>query len=149
MTKKTTRSSLPFMAMLALAALGLIMFTQNLKYRNEASAAPTSNQIEGTIIDDFPDFPFYPGAQVLSSQRTAAYGKQPVSYQAYFESKDSVSKIVKWYKENLVKAGWKIDPESDTSQPEEQTLSVSNSSREGTVFVENEGSETFISIHVQ
>jgi hypothetical protein len=113
------------------------------------SVPPPVTIVEKEIIYGFPDFPIYPEAEIKSSQRTEKYGLEPISYQAYMDSHDSVLNIIKWYKDTLTEEGWTIMPNSDEENEFEQYLTVIRDKTKAVVFAEKEEGESFILIHVQ
>ncbi len=113
-------------------------------------ASQPVNEVKGGIVPGFPEFPLlYPGAEIDSTQITAASGQQPVSYQAYLESEDGVEKIIQWYSENLKNSGWNQERPIDSSQPNDQNLTVNKNGMKATVNVELEDSGSSISIYIQ
>lgn len=62
--------------------------------------------------DSCKNFPvvIYPNTTSKTCEKNTPYENTPVSYTAYVESKDSVSKVTKFYKTQVQKLGWKVDP---------------------------------------
>ena len=58
------------------------------------------------------DFPvvIYPSTTKKTCEKNTQYENAPVSYTAYVESKDSVDKVTKFYKTQVQKSGWKVEP---------------------------------------
>jgi len=70
---------------------------------------------EGNLPEGFPaDFPLYPGAKIGSSWNANAENNK--GYSLILETLDKPAEVDKYYKEELVKKGWKI-----TSQFTDQT----------------------------
>lgn len=73
---------------------------------------------EGNLPEGFPtDFPLYPGAKIGSSWNANAENNK--GYSLILETSDKPVEVDKYYKEELVKKGWKI-----TSQFTDQTSST-------------------------
>jgi hypothetical protein len=148
MTNKNhpTRSPIPILFFLVLAIGSLIIYHSNKTMF--VSPAPQVNQLKGSFIPDFPAFPIYPNAKAESTQKTNAYGSQPVSFQATLESDDDVSAIVDWYKNELPRSGWSIELDGNGSAVD-QTLFARNGNSVATIYIEHETDETEILVHVQ
>lgn len=62
--------------------------------------------------DSCKNFPvaIYPNVTSKICEKNPQYENTPISYTAYVESKDPVSKVTKFYKTEIKKSGWRVEP---------------------------------------
>ena len=76
-------------------------------YDPEIMVATESISVKSPKIE-MEDMPVYPGAQVLDS---TCLDEMPTSCRGTYEVPDSVEQVVAYYKQNLLRAGWKVTAE--------------------------------------
>jgi len=94
---------------------------------------------EVTIHKEFPkDFPIYTGAKVESS------GIYMGMLSVALSTSDSASKVFKWYKDEIPKAGYEVSFEIDTT--EGKTIGVEGKEYAGQIMITEEEERTDITI---
>lgn len=107
-------------------------------------------QSTGSLVKDYPEFPSYPNAELTSSQHSEPDSMSSKnSFQSYYETSDSVAKIMKWYVSTLKTQGWTITRMPDPETPTDQNIAATKGSLYATVNAEEEGDEgTTISVYI-
>lgn len=110
-----------------------------------------TTQLKGAMLQEFPEFPLYPSAKIVSSQYTPEKQQpfyQPESFQAFLETDQSVSTVIQWYVLNLKKEGWTIKREPDVDSLSDQNIVIEKQNQLATINAERDGDETEIAIFV-
>lgn len=99
---------------------------------------PTQQIIEApkAMVADFPQFPVYPGAEIVkSSQRAKAIntGKDLV---AEWKVQGSVIEIMQWYIPRLQEQGWTVEPPNDPQAAAEQVAHLKKDNLSGYIGIE-------------
>ena len=119
---------------------------------NEASevetAEPGKTEIEGGVIYDFPQFPVYPGANIVSSYKKEEGDR--VGFSTSWVSGEPVGEITNWYVGELQDLGWiiLISPDPDPlGEYSEQFIQVAYGELKANIIIEaGEGKYTQIDI---
>jgi len=95
--------------------LGTIVAIAVLLVLNSCSQSPTKLDSKYDLSpakDSCNNFPvvIYPNTTSKICEKNTQYENTPISYTAYVESKDSVAKVVKFYKTEVKKSGWQAEP---------------------------------------
>lgn len=133
--------------------------------RSNAASSPTSlptqspkslERAEKKLLKGVPDFPIYPGAQILHSY--IKHEKNLVGYEAEWQASDTVSNITSWYVNSLTTAGWtvtripellaKITPPGPVDEIEFMVTAVKNNTTVN-LIIENEQDLTISHIHAE
>ncbi|MBI5614220.1 hypothetical protein HY947_04815 [Candidatus Gottesmanbacteria bacterium] len=94
------------------------------------------------LPDTFPkDFPVYKGAQVTGSLSGGQAGKGN-GFWVTFQTKDSLDKVLTFYKDALKSSGWVSTGEFNVAGA--STVSVTKANQEGTVVISSDKGETSI-----
>lgn len=97
----------------------------------------------GELPEDFPkDFPVYKNATLIS--KWSSTDKEESGTSVMWETEDSVAKVSDFYKEELVKAGWKII--STFSQEESSIFTIEKEETEGYLAIAKTDNKVNISI---
>ena len=87
-----------------------------------ATVEPGKTELEGQLVPDFPEFPVYPGANIVSSYKKQEESK--VGFEANWEVEASVNEIMVWYSDALKESGWVFEEEPVVDETSEQQLIV-------------------------
>ncbi len=115
-----------------------------IKTQTSKTQQETASVVKGSFLADFPTFPLFSGANIVSSQ----HSNQTASYQAYLTSSSSVSEIINWYQSELQKDGWNLVSGPDSKQSDDQNIILSKGNMTATVNVEHENNVSNISIYI-
>lgn len=115
---------LVFVVLLFILGLGVYLYKKSQPKPNITEGRVYTNEktteAEGTLVGEFPKFPIYPGMRTDKTFRKEQGEKTDFVGAWYFEGGDNkVPVIMKWYVDELKKAGWKVEgPFIDEGQGE-------------------------------
>lgn len=100
------------------------------------------------IVSNFPEFPKYPGAKVVSSYKKAENNN--VGYEAKFQVESTVPVVMSWYIETLNNQGWEIEESPyDLSILGEQFLVAKKKGLALYLTIENEDRDEIVEIYAE
>lgn len=106
-------------------------------------------EAEGELVEGFPEFPVYPGAEIHESAvRRQAYNTGRDIY-AEWTTNDSVIEVMRWYEQELSKLGWSIGEPNDPENPSEQIIQITKDNLSGYVAAEDEEGTTEIVVDLK
>jgi len=103
-------------------------------------------EVEGKLVEGFPQLPIFPDATVEKSYKKESGGK--VGYEAVYLTNKFPKEAMVWYREELEKQGWTIIDEQIEGTESEFSLMVERGGKKVNVFAENEDGETEISVEI-
>jgi hypothetical protein len=134
--------------LILVAGIGLVLLksSQNGNVADIVTPKPNYTTLQNQLVATFPDFPVYPGAEVIESRKLDGAVDGVKGYSADWEingSKATVDGVVSWYKTQLVNAGWTLTPiDPSNNVGVEQYVKVSKGSQNALVTIETgEGSD--------
>ncbi len=110
---------------------------------------PSFTEYKGQLMSDFPEFPVYTGATLVGSAKVNTDDIADQGYRAKWTTSDPVIKVMKWYQEELIKAGWKFEENNDIVSEAEQIAKISKDELEGYLAAELEDEETEIVVDLR
>ena len=111
----------------------------------EITVEPGKTELEGQLIAGFPEFPVYPGANIVSSYKKQEGDK--VGFEANWEADASVNEIIVWYIDALRESGWVFEEEPELDYTSEQQLIARKD--ETTVYLTAEREEGVTEINAE
>lgn len=93
----------------AMAILSLIVFNSCSQSEDSVVSSKYDLTPSKDSCKDFP-VPIYPNVTSKVCEKSTQYENTPISYIAHVESKDSVTKVTKYYKTQMPISGWKVEP---------------------------------------
>jgi hypothetical protein len=98
-------------------------------------------EAEGELVDGFPDFPIYPGAELEKSNQSTYQGR--TAYSGTWISTGTVQKVMAWYRDQAKQKNWEIiDDPSNPASGQEQHLNLNVDGQLINVTVELEDNQT-------
>jgi hypothetical protein len=138
--KKNTSSTLLLLA-LAILVVTLVTVVKKVKNSDSTAGAPVDaaslallntnyNEVQGILVDSFPEFPVYPDGVVVSSRKYAGAADGVSGYSGVWVlSGDNVMwEIAQWYTNKLSEMGWQKTALEDRGDSE-QILNMVNGDR--------------------
>ena len=107
---------------------------------------PGKTELEGQLVAGFPEFPVYPGANIVSSYKKQEESK--VGFEANWEADASVSEVIVWYIDALRESGWVFEEEPDDLSISEQSLVAKKDNLRVYLTVEEGVSITEINVEI-
>ena len=106
-----------------LLTFGFYLFNKGKTQKNATGRIYTNEKVtesSGSLVEDFPNVPVYPGIRLDKSYKKVQEGKTDFSAVWYYEGSDDQSPIfMKWYVEEFKKEGWIVEgPFVDESENE-------------------------------
>ena len=112
----------------------------------EITIEPGKTELEGQLVVDFPEFPVYPGANIVSSYKKQEGEK--VGFEANWEVDVSVGEIMVWYIDSLSQSGWVFEEEPVVDRTSEQFIIAQMDELRVHLSVEREEGITEINVEV-
>lgn len=131
-----------------LVALGAFMYMRKgqLFINNSGEAEtkmvatdPAFPEVEGKLIEGFPDMPVYPGAKLVASAKVNPADVADLGYRTRWDTKDGVIQVMQWYETELPKNGWEYEVPDDQASNGEQVAKITKEGYVGYVAAEMEG----------
>ena len=97
---------------------------------------PNFVEVEGKLIDGFPEIPVYPDAELVGSSKPNGNFEETQGYRAKWYVSGTVMEVMDWYIEELSMKGWTIVSPNDSTAVGEQVTDISNNEFKGYLAVE-------------
>lgn len=110
---------------------------------------PSFPEVQGRLIEGFPEFPVYSGATLIGSARTSPVDTADTGYRTKWTAKDDVPTVMKWYQAELPKIGWKIELSGDPANTGEQVVQISKGELRGYLGIEAQSTGVEIIVEVR
>lgn len=101
----------------------------------------------GRIDPNFPEFPRYPGIQVLKSYRKTLGNNE--GFTVIWEATDAVDEVTRWYVKELVGQGWEVEGPDAPGSEDEQVLAIRKSGQVFNFIIKNDGERDMTLIFVE
>ena len=107
----------------------------------QVATDPNFAEVKGQLLPGFPEFPIYPGAELVGSAEVNLPDEPNQGYRVKWTTYDPVPQVMDWYLEELSKTGWVVEEPNDPEAEGEQVANIHKGGFKGHIAVESEGSE--------
>lgn len=114
----------------------------------QVATDPSFNEALGQLLPGFPEFPLYPGAELVGSAEVNLPDEPNQGYRVKWITKDLVPQVMGWYLEALSQTGWVVEEPNDPEAEGEQVANIRKDDFKGYLAVESEGSDGEVEIVV-
>lgn len=140
------------LAVLAIIFLGVVILQKD-NQKNKQIEMPVKQEdrsekveVEGNLVEGFPEIPSFPEAVVEKSYKKESGGK--VGYEAEYLTDKNAKEAILWYKGELESQGWSIYDEGIEGIIGDYFISAERDGKKVNIFAESEEGKTEISVEI-